>query len=123
MNKGERAVAKSKPAKADRLQPTLKATSKKAALKSPRKPATKKPAAPKVASNGVNGGAMSHISIGHAAGDVWSTLSNHGPKTIADIKKSVKAPAEVVVAAVGWLAREDKLEFDTSGKTVKIGLK
>jgi hypothetical protein len=29
----------------------------------------------------------------------------------------------VVVAAVGWLAREDKLDFISNGKTVKIGLR
>jgi hypothetical protein len=116
-------VAKSKPAKADKLQPTLNATPKTPAAKTTRKPAAKKPAAPKAATDGTNDGALSHISIGHAAGDVWGTLSNYGPKSIAEIKKSVRAPAEVVVAAVGWLAREDKLEFDTSGKTVKIGLK
>jgi hypothetical protein len=63
------------------------------------------------------------IAIGHAAGEVWGALSNGGPRTIAEIAKSVEAPGEVIIAAVGWLAREDKLEFDTSGKTVKIGLK
>jgi hypothetical protein len=63
------------------------------------------------------------IAIGHAAGEVWGFLSGGEPRTIADIKKSVKSPADVVVAAIGWLAREDKLEFVTNGKTVKIGLR
>jgi Winged helix-turn-helix domain (DUF2582) len=116
-------VAKSKPAKAVKSLPALEATPKKSAAKAPPKPAAKKPTTPKAAAYGTNDSALSHISICHAAGDVWGMLSNGGPKTIAEIKKSVKVPAEVVVAAVGWLAREDKLEFDTSGKTVKIGLK
>ena len=44
-------------------------------------------------------------------------------QTFAAVKKSVKAPTDVVAAAIGWLAREDKLEFTSSGKTVKISLK
>jgi hypothetical protein len=116
-------VAKSKPAKADKLQPALVATPKKPAAKTTRKPAAKKPAAPKAAAASADDDSFTGIAIGHAAGDVWSALSNGGPRTIADLKKSVKAPTDVVIAAVGWLAREDKLEFDTSGKTVKIGLK
>jgi hypothetical protein len=63
------------------------------------------------------------IAIGHAAGEVWGILSGSEPRTIADIKKLAKSPADVVVAAIGWLAREDKLEFVTNGKTVKIGLR
>lgn len=68
-------------------------------------------------------GEFTHIAIGHAAGDVWGVLSNDGPKSIAELKKSVNAPGDVVVAAVGWLAREDKLEYVANGKTVKIGLR
>jgi hypothetical protein len=67
--------------------------------------------------------AFTGIAIGHAAGDVWGFLSGGEPRTIAEVKKAVKAPADVVVAAIGWLAREDKLEFVTNGKTVKIGLR
>ena len=63
------------------------------------------------------------IAIGHAAGDVWGVLSSGGPQSMAEIKKSVQAPPDVVVAAIGWLAREHKLEFVTNGKTVKIGLR
>ena len=64
------------------------------------------------------------IAIGHAAGDVWGFLSNaDGGQTVAAVKKAVGAPPDLVAAALGWLAREDKLTFDTSGRTVKISLK
>jgi Winged helix-turn-helix domain (DUF2582) len=66
---------------------------------------------------------LSTESIGNVAGDVWGFLSQNGGQTLAAIKKSVDAPADVVVAAVGWLAREDKLEFATSGRQVKISLR
>lgn len=68
-------------------------------------------------------GAISDIEIGHVAGDVWGTLARSGPLTVAALKKEVKAPGDLVAAAIGWLAREDKLEFSNSGRTVKIGLR
>lgn len=60
--------------------------------------------------------------IGEAAGAIWGVLSADGPQTLAQLKKSVDAPADTVLAAVGWLAREGKLNFDTSAKAVAISL-
>jgi hypothetical protein len=68
-------------------------------------------------------GAMSHIEIGHVAGEVWGALSRNGGLTVAALKKEVAAPGEIVMAAIGWLAREDKVAFDTVGRTVKISLR
>jgi hypothetical protein len=67
--------------------------------------------------------AFSPHEIGNAAGEVWALLSNNGEQTLAAIKKSVDAPSDIVLAAVGWLAREDKIEFATTGRTVKISLR
>jgi hypothetical protein len=67
-------------------------------------------------------GVLSGIEIGHVAGDVWGILSRGEPVTVAAIKKEVQAPGDIVAAAIGWLAREDKLVFDTSSRTVKISL-
>jgi hypothetical protein len=61
--------------------------------------------------------------IGPTAGLVWQTLNDQGGQTAAALKKSIDAPADLVMAAVGWLAREGKLEFDTSSRTVKISLR
>jgi hypothetical protein len=66
---------------------------------------------------------ISPIAIGHAAGEIWALLSSNGEQTLAAIKKSVDAPSDIVLAAIGWLAREDKLEFTTTGRTVKISLR
>ena len=66
---------------------------------------------------------LSNHDIGAVAGEIWQLLSAGETQTLAAVKKSVKAPADVVAAAIGWLAREDKLEFTTSGKTVKLSLK
>jgi hypothetical protein len=68
-------------------------------------------------------GALTGIEIGHVAGDVWGALTRNGALTVAAIKKEVKAPGDVVAAAIGWLAREEKLNFDTAGRVVKISLR
>ena len=68
-------------------------------------------------------GEMSSIEIGHVAGEVWGILSQHGDLTLADLKKEVPAPADLVLAAIGWLAREDKLKFTTAGRKVKVSLR
>jgi Winged helix-turn-helix domain (DUF2582) len=79
--------------------------------------ATSAPSAARVA------GAMSGVEIGHVAGEVWGVLSRNGGATLAALKKEIDAPGDVVVAAIGWLAREDKLEFSTSGRSVKLSLR
>jgi hypothetical protein len=68
-------------------------------------------------------GVLTGIEIGHVAGDVWGALTRDGALTVAAIKKEVKAPGDVVAAAIGWLAREEKLNFDTAGRVVKISLR
>jgi hypothetical protein len=50
--------------------------------------------------------------IGDAAGLVWRHLSDNGPRTLNQITKEVDAPRDVIMQAVGWLAREDKLSID-----------
>ena len=66
---------------------------------------------------------MTGIEIGHVAGQVWGVLSGKGPLTVVAIKKEVQAPGDTVVAAIGWLAREEKLDFITNSRTVKIALR
>jgi hypothetical protein len=68
-------------------------------------------------------GVLTGIEIGHVAGEVWGVLSRGEPLTLAAIKKEVNAPGDLIVAGIGWLAREDKLEFATAGRTVKLSLR
>lgn len=72
-----------------------------------------KPAAPLLTSD----------EIGTVAGLVWKSLLGESGQTAAALKKSVDAPGDLVMAAVGWLAREEKLDFEISGRTVKISLR
>lgn len=96
----------------------------------PKKIATKKAdskkAAAKAASNGAPSNATTAIGteqIGLAAGAVWTYLNDKGATSLTSLKKGVGAPTDLTIAAVGWLAREEKLEFTVSGKTVKLALK
>jgi hypothetical protein len=66
---------------------------------------------------------LSPTDIGAVAGEIWVLLSGTNAQTLSAIKKSLSAPPDVVVAGIGWLAREDKLEFTMSGRTVKLSLK
>ncbi len=60
--------------------------------------------------------------IGSAAGDIWHVLSDNGPMTLARLVREVEAPRDVVMQAIGWLAREGKVDIQTAarGRTVSL---
>jgi hypothetical protein len=66
---------------------------------------------------------LSSEMIGSTAGEVWKVLADRGPQTLASLKKSSDAPDDQVLLALGWLAREDKLAFETNGRTVTVSLR
>ncbi len=66
---------------------------------------------------------LSNDMIGNMAGDIWKVLSERGAQTLAGLKKSLDAPDDQVMLAVGWLAREDKLTFETNGRTITVSLR
>ena len=61
--------------------------------------------------------------IGEVAGEIWQLLSAKEAQTLAAMKKSIAAPADVIVAAVGWLRGKASSSSHASGKTLKISLK
>jgi hypothetical protein len=61
--------------------------------------------------------------VGQTAGLVWQALSEHGAMTPTKLLKLVPAPRDLVMQAIGWLAREDKLVIDDQGRTRTIGLR
>jgi hypothetical protein len=61
--------------------------------------------------------------IGETAGAVWHVLNDQGPLSIAKLVKAVDAPRDLVLQAVGWLAREDKVEIDDSSRGRVISLR
>ncbi len=61
--------------------------------------------------------------IGLAAGDVWRCLAEHGPASADVVKRRTKLGSNVFYAAVGWLAREDKLTIREEGRKLILELK
>lgn len=60
--------------------------------------------------------------IGHTAGLVWHALHDGGPQSLGKLVKTVDAHRDLVLQALGWLAREDKLWIDESkrGRTFRL---
>ena len=57
--------------------------------------------------------------IGDTAGIIWNELSENGPRTLTQLTKEIDAPRDVIMQAVGWLAREDKLSIDEDARGKK----
>ncbi len=61
--------------------------------------------------------------IGELSGIIWKVLDDKGELTLAKLKKAIDADEFSLYSALGWLAREDKINIDKSGRSVKISLK
>jgi len=61
--------------------------------------------------------------VGNAAGEVWRLLNQSGPQTLAQLKKKLNGNSELLGFAVGWLAREDKLEILQEKRSILLRLK
>ena len=49
--------------------------------------------------------------IGETAGSVWHALNENGSLSLAKLVEHVGGNRDIVMQAVGWLAREDKIEI------------
>jgi hypothetical protein len=61
--------------------------------------------------------------IGINAGRIWNVLNEESIKSIKDLKKVVKLTDKDVYAAIGWLAREEKLVFIEKEDELYLSLK
>lgn len=61
--------------------------------------------------------------IGETAGLVWQTLHARGPLALSRLVAEVDAPRDLVMQALGWLAREDKITIDSSARGRIVALK
>ena len=60
--------------------------------------------------------------IGTDAGQIWKVLDEEGVKGIKELKKITKLSEKEVYAAIGWLAREEKLFFDKNEDDTTVSL-
>ncbi|MBR5435768.1 MAG: winged helix-turn-helix domain-containing protein [Muribaculaceae bacterium] len=68
---------------------------------------------------------MNAENIGTFAGLVWNALNETNPSSTKDVKKATKLKDKELYAAIGWLAREDKLGIEATedGKDLVLTLK
>ncbi|MBZ5514728.1 MAG: winged helix-turn-helix domain-containing protein [Acidobacteriia bacterium] len=61
--------------------------------------------------------------MGETAGEVYKLLESQGPMTLTQLKKKLNARGEMTSYALGWLAREDKIDFVVDKKATYVQLK
>jgi hypothetical protein len=61
--------------------------------------------------------------IGETAGLVWNFLRSNGGASLNALEKGVKAPKPMISMAVGWLAREGKVEIEEDKRSVRVSLR
>ena len=62
------------------------------------------------------------VHIGETAGEVWRILSEQGPLSMAKLVKAVGEPRDTVMQAIGWLARENKIQIEDEARSRVISL-
>jgi hypothetical protein len=60
--------------------------------------------------------------IGNDAGRIWKVLDEQGSKSVKELKKLTKLVDKEIYAAIGWLAREEKLTFDKVEEELYLSL-
>lgn len=65
---------------------------------------------------------MDKNTIGTNAGILWRLMSNNMSWNYKELKDRSNLSDEDLWAALGWLARENKIEFDTNSKEEKVYL-
>ena len=61
--------------------------------------------------------------VGKVAGVVWQALSENGPLSVTKLVKAVGEPRDAVMLALGWLAREEKINIDDEGRNRIVSLR
>lgn len=61
--------------------------------------------------------------IGETAGKVWKFLHEKGEANLSQLRKGVKADPNLILQAIGWLAREDKLHIEKKARFITYALK
>ena len=56
------------------------------------------------------------------AGKTWRYLGQNGETNVSQLPKAIKEKDEVVLQAVGWLAREDKINYSIKNRRTFVSL-
>lgn len=60
--------------------------------------------------------------VGQMAGRVWQFLRSEGKSSVSAIEKGVDGSGREVQMAIGWLAREGKVEFSDEPRGLYVSL-
>ncbi len=64
-----------------------------------------------------------YYAIGETAGKIYKALEQKGEQTVSKVQKEIGVSDESLFnQAIGWLARENNINFNKMGKTLKISL-
>ncbi len=66
---------------------------------------------------------MNEDTIGEAAGSVWKILAEQGPLPFEDLATRLREDRDLASMAIGWLARENKLNFEPQGGDLILSLR
>ena len=61
--------------------------------------------------------------IGQTAGKVWHFLEDNGPMSVSKLVKAIDCPRDNIMQAIGWLAREDKVNIEEVSRGRIISLR
>jgi len=61
--------------------------------------------------------------IGSAAGKIWEFLNTNGEASVNRISTETGLGKNEIQRAIGWLAKEDKLNFVNNGRVELLSLK
>ena len=64
-----------------------------------------------------------HEQIIESAGHIYNYLSNKGEVSISKMKKDLSLSENFAEMGLGWLSREDKLEYTQKAKSVTVKLR
>ena len=60
--------------------------------------------------------------IGETAGKIWSALRDNEEVNISQLPKVLNEKPVIVYQALGWLAREDKINYHVKGGKILVSL-
>jgi DNA-binding transcriptional regulator GbsR (MarR family) len=62
--------------------------------------------------------------IGETAGKIWAALvEENKAMTVSQLRKKTKLTEDLLYMGIGWLTREDKLQFAGTSKNMEVSRK
>jgi hypothetical protein len=63
------------------------------------------------------------VEIGETAGLIWKLLEKSGPISLTKLVKQSGKPRDLVMQALGWLAREEKIDIREERRSRIVSLR